>query len=140
MEWKKTACCLCGNGCGLEVSVEDNRIVKVRGDKDCPMSEGYVCRKGMNIAAYQHSPDRLRLPLKRVGGSFEQISWDQAITEITAKLKEILEKHEPRSLASLIGGGEMGLGLKGGDLQRSVGGLGSQYHYSSGNQEFAGRY
>ncbi len=140
MEWKKTACCLCGNGCGLEVSVQDNRIVKVRGDKDCLMSQGYICRKGMNIAAYQHSADRLRHPLKRVGSSFEQISWDQAITEITSKLKEILDEHGPRALASLIGGGEMGIGFKGGDLQRFVGGLGSKYHYSSGNQEFAGRY
>jgi len=50
MDWKKTTCVLCANVCGLEVRVENNRIVKVRGDKDNPRSEGYVCRKGLNIA------------------------------------------------------------------------------------------
>ena len=43
MPWKKTACVLCDNRCELEVQVENNRIVKVRGDKDSPISEGYIC-------------------------------------------------------------------------------------------------
>jgi anaerobic selenocysteine-containing dehydrogenase len=41
-EWKKTGCVLCAQNCGLEVFVEDNRIVKTRGDKDNPRSKGYV--------------------------------------------------------------------------------------------------
>ncbi len=40
MDWKKTTCVLCANVCGLEVRVENNRIVKVRGDKDNPRVEG----------------------------------------------------------------------------------------------------
>ncbi|MCG8335190.1 MAG: hypothetical protein MJE63_11770, partial [Proteobacteria bacterium] len=44
-DWLKTACVLCAQNCGLKVLVEDNKIVKVRGDKDNPRSEGYVCRK-----------------------------------------------------------------------------------------------
>ena len=51
----KTGCVLCAQNCGLEVEVEDNRIVKVRGDKDNPRSQGYVCRKGVNIAFHQHT-------------------------------------------------------------------------------------
>ena len=139
MSWKKTACVLCGNGCGLEVQVEDNRITKVRPDKDSPISEGYVCRKGMNIAYHQHDADRLLYPLKRVGDSFERVSWDQAISEIAEKLKSILEQHGPRSLASLVGGGEFNaLGIP--YLVRMVRRLGSRYNYSAANQEFAGRY
>ncbi len=46
----KTGCVLCPQNCGLIVEVEDNRIVKVRGDKTNVRSEGYLCRKGMNIA------------------------------------------------------------------------------------------
>ena len=106
MPWKKTACVLCGNGCGLEVQVEDNRIVKVHGDKDSPFSEGYICRKGMNVAFHQHNKDRVLFPLKKVGSGFERISWDQAISEISEKLKEILGHYGPRTLASLVGGGE----------------------------------
>ncbi|RPH86208.1 MAG: hypothetical protein EHM66_04670 [Deltaproteobacteria bacterium] len=44
MPWKKTVCVLCDNRCELEVQVENNRIVKVRGDKDSPISEGYMHR------------------------------------------------------------------------------------------------
>lgn len=140
MTWKKTGCSLCGNGCGLEVEVENNRIVKVRGDKANPVSEGYICRKGVNLASHVHNKDRVLHPLKKVSGGFEQISWEQAIDEISTKLKGILDEHGPRSLASVVGGGEMGLGLKGGSIQRIIRGLGSKYYYSSGNQEFAGRY
>ena len=130
---------MCAVQCGLEVEVEGNRIVKVRPDKDSPVSEGYVCRKGMKVAYHQHNADRVLYPLKKVGNEFERISWDQAITEIAAKLKVILEQHGPRSLASVGGGGEFNfypLRFMGGFVHA----LGSKYVYSSANQEFAGRY
>jgi anaerobic selenocysteine-containing dehydrogenase len=139
MSWKKTACVLCGNGCGLEVQVENNRIIKVRPDKDSPISEGYVCRKGTSIAFHQHNADRVLYPLKKLGDKFERISWDQAISEIAQKLQDILQRHGPRSLASLVGGGEFNaLGIP--YLVRMVRRLGSRYNYSAANQEFAGRY
>ena len=78
----KTGCVLCAQNCGLEVEVENNRIGKVTPDKSNVKSEGYFCRKGMNIAYHQHNADRLKYPLKRVGDRFERISWDQAMDEI----------------------------------------------------------
>ncbi|MGA8848741.1 MAG: molybdopterin-dependent oxidoreductase [Dehalococcoidia bacterium] len=139
MSWKKTACVLCGNGCGLEVQVENNRITKVRPDKDSPISEGYACRKGTSIAFHQHNADRVLYPMKKVGDEFERISWEQAISEIAGKLKDILQQHRPRSLASLVGGGEFNaLGIP--YLVRMVRRLGSRYNYSAANQEFAGRF
>jgi len=77
-EWKKTSCVLCGNLCGLEVRVENNRINQGTGDKDNLRSAGYVCRKGLNIHHHQHHADRLLYPLKKSGQGFERISWDQA--------------------------------------------------------------
>ena len=139
MAWKKTACVLCGNRCGLEVQVENNRIVKARGDKDSPISEGYICRKGVNVAYHQHNKDRVLYPLKKVGEKFERISWDRAINEISEKLKGILGQHGPRSLASLVGGGEFSF-LSMPFPIRMVRRLGSRYNYSAANQEFAGRY
>ena len=67
-EWKRTSCVLCGQNCGLEAEIEENRIVKVRGDKENPRSEGYVCRKGMNVAHSPHHAQRLTHPLKRLAG------------------------------------------------------------------------
>jgi anaerobic selenocysteine-containing dehydrogenase len=138
-EWKKTTCVMCGIRCGLEVKVENNRIVKVRPDKDSPISEGYVCRKGMNIAYHEHNADRLLYPMKKAGGKFERISWGQAIGEITEKLKEILQEHGPRSLSSVAGGGEFNF-YPARFLAGFVQALGSRYQYSAANQEFAGRY
>lgn len=136
-EWKKTGCALCAQNCGLEVLVENNRIVKVRGDKSNPRSQGYVCRKGMNIAHFQHHEQRLKYPLKKVNGEFVRISWDQAISEIAARLKEIRDMYGPRSIAYMGGGGqschfEAAFGV------RLLRGLGSRYHYSALAQELTG--
>jgi len=135
----KTGCVLCAQNCGLEVEVEDNRIVKVKPDKSNVKSEGYFCRKGMNIAYHQHNADRLKYPLKRVGESFERISWDQAIDEIASKLKNIVGQYGPRSFAYMGGGGQ-GCHLEAAFGLRLMRGLGSQYQYSALAQEFAGAF
>ena len=94
-EWHKTSCVLCAQNCGLEVRVENNRMVKVRPDQDNPRSEGYVCRKGLNVAFHQHHSQRLNHPLKKVNGKFQRISWDQAIGEISEKLRSIVDTDFP---------------------------------------------
>ncbi len=126
-EWKKTTCVLCGNLCGLEVLVENNRILKARGDKDNPRSEGYVCRKGLNIGYYQHHAERLTHPLKKVGNTFEKISWERAIEEVTESLSSIVDEHGPRSLALMMGSGTVGCPSQGAFAINVLRGLGSQY-------------
>jgi anaerobic selenocysteine-containing dehydrogenase len=138
-QWKKTSCILCANFCGLEVQVENNRIIKVRGDKDNPRSEGYVCRKGLNIKYVQHHADRLMYPQKKVGEHFERIPWDQAISEIGQRLSAILEENGPRSFA-LMGGGPLGAVLQAPFATGVLRGLGSQYLYHPLAQELTGRF
>lgn len=138
-QWHKTGCVLCPQNCGLEVEVDNNRIVKVKGDKSNVRSEGYVCRKGMNIANHQHNADRLKYPLKKIGNSFERISWDQAIDEIAAKLKSIVDTYGPRSFAYMGGGGQ-GCHFEAAFGVRLLRGLGSRYHYSALTQEFSGMF
>jgi anaerobic selenocysteine-containing dehydrogenase len=135
----KTGCVLCAQNCGLEVEVEHNRIVKVKPDKSNVRSEGYLCRKGMNIGYYQHNADRLKYPLKRVGEGFKRISWDQVIDEIASKLKNIIGQFGPRSFAYMGGGGQ-GCHFEAAFGVRLLRGLGSQYHYSALAQEFAGAF
>ncbi len=108
-----------------------------RPDKDNPRSQGYVCRKGLNIAYHQYPKDRLTVPLKRMDGGFKEISWKQAIDEIAEKLRDIVDHHGPRSLAY------MGGSSQGGHFEASFGisllrAMGSQYYYSSAGQEFSG--
>jgi anaerobic selenocysteine-containing dehydrogenase len=138
-EKKKTRCVLCGNLCGLEVQVEDNRIVKVRSDKAHPRSQGYICRKGQSVAHYQHHADRLLYPMKKVGDAFERVSWDQALDEIAEKLKAILDAHGPRSLA-LMGGGTLASPIQMRFALSVLNELGSQYVYNAIAQELTGRF
>jgi anaerobic selenocysteine-containing dehydrogenase len=138
-DWHKTGCVLCAQNCGLEVLVEDGRMTKVRPDKESPRSQGYACRKGLNVIYHQYPADRLNEPLKRVGDGFQPISWDQAIAEIAEKLGKLVDKHGPRSLAY------MGGSAQGGSMEAAFGlgllrALGSQYYYSSAGQEFSGSW
>ena len=138
-EWKKTSCVLCAQNCGLEVIVEGSKILKVRADRESPRSQGFICRKGANIAYFQNNPERLKYPLKRVGNRFEQISWKQALDEIAARIKEIQKSHGPRSIAYMGGGGQgcHFQSLFGVPLLR---GLGSHNHYSALAQEHTGLF
>lgn len=125
---------MCAQNCGLEVWVEDNRMAKVRPDKDNLRSQGYICRKGLNVAYHQHHDQRLTHPLKRVGDNFEKISWDQAIDEIAQKLRTIVDRHGPKSMAYMGGGGQ-GCHFEAAFGVRLMRGLGSQYHYTALGQE-----
>lgn len=140
MEWKSTACCICGNNCGLEVQVEGDRIVKVRGDKKNPFSEGYVCNKGLAVAFYPHHNQRVLSPLRRrADGSFEEIDWHTATGEIADKLKKIIEAHGPRTVA-FIGGGGQANHL---DVPYAVfflKALGTKYLYNALAQEYTQKY
>ena len=137
--WHKTSCVLCAQNCGLEVLVENNRMVKVKPDKDNPRSEGYACRKGLNVIYHQYPKDRLTTPLKKTGNGFEPVSWDQALNEIASKMRELVDTHGPRCLAY------MGASAQGGHFEAAFGlsmlrGMGSKYLYSSAGQEFSGLF
>ena len=138
-EWKKTSCVLCFSNCGLEVATEGSRIIKVRGDKGNPRSRGYICRKGANIAYFQNNPERLKYPLKRAGDRFERISWKQALDEIAPRLKGIVERHGPRAVAYMGGGGQ-GCHFEAAFGVRFLHGLGSKNHYSPLAQELTGYF
>jgi anaerobic selenocysteine-containing dehydrogenase len=138
-EWKKTGCVLCAQNCGIEVLIEEGRMVKVKADKDNPRSEGYICRKGLNLIYHQYPKDRLGEPLKRVGDRFEPVSWDQAITEIAEKIRKLVDQYGPRCLAY------MGASAQGGHSEGAFGlglleGMGSKYFYNSAGQEFSGTW
>ncbi len=137
--WHKTGCVLCAQNCGLEIEVQDGRMVKVRPDKENPRSRGYACRKGLKAIFHQYPADRLSVPLKRTGDGFEPVSWDQAMDEIADRLQALVGRHGPRCLAY------MGASSQGGHAEASFGvsllrAMGSQYLYSSAGQEFSGLF
>jgi len=83
-------CHLCEANCGVLMTVEDGKVTKVTGNPDHVLSEGYICPKATAIPDIQNDPDRLRSPIKKVGDDWEEISWEQAFSEIAAKHQAIV--------------------------------------------------
>ena len=107
-EWKATACILCELNCGIKVKVgEQNTLEKIRGDKDHPGSKGYLCNKASRLDHYQNGRDRIYSPLKRMpDGTFEEITWDTAISELAEKLLKLKAQYGGDKLLYIGGGGQ----------------------------------
>ncbi|WP_419180328.1 molybdopterin-dependent oxidoreductase [Bacillus xiapuensis] len=90
----QSACPLnCWDSCGFHVTIEENKVIKVDGDPSHPITKGKICGRGRMLEARTNSPQRLLNPLKKVNGEFQQISWEQALDEISEKLKDIKETY-----------------------------------------------
>ena len=61
-------CNLCEAICGIELTIEDGAVTGIRGNEADPLSRGYICPKGVSMADVHDDPDRLRRPIRRVGG------------------------------------------------------------------------
>ena len=137
-EWKKTACIICSLNCGLEVQTEGGRIVKARGDKDHPTSQGYVCEKSQRMDFYQNGADRITSPKRRrADGSYEDIDWATAIREIAEKLAAVKAKHGGASIL-YYGGGSQGNHLGGTYADSTIKALGVVYRSNALAQEKTG--
>ncbi len=84
-----SACTLCPGGCGISVKKVDERVIKIEGLNDHPVNDGGLCPLGNSGAQLLYSPTRIQTPLKKVNGRWQKISWEEATTEIAAKLKEL---------------------------------------------------
>ncbi len=84
-----SACTLCPGGCGISVKKVDERVIKIEGLEGHPVNDGSLCPLGNSGAQLLYSPTRIQTPLKKVNGRWQKISWEEAITEIAARLKEL---------------------------------------------------
>ena len=131
-----TYCRICEANCGMVATVEGERVVRMRPDKEHPLSAGYACPKGIAFPEVQHDADRVTHPLRRVGSSFERVSWDEALDDIAARLGAL-----PRESIGWYAGNPAAwsfghtLWAKG-----FVDALGSQHFYSSGSQDVNNRF
>ena len=88
------ACNLCEAICGLEITVnEHNEILTIKGDEKDPFSRGHICPKAVGLKDIYLDKNRLKQPVRRTETGWEEISWDEAFTEVTAKLKDIQSQY-----------------------------------------------
>ena len=101
LERQTTTCPFCGVGCTLEVYTKDGEIVKVRGAEDGVENMGSLCVKGRFGYDWVNSPERLTTPLIRRDDGFEATTWDEALSHVASRFREIREKHGEEALAGL---------------------------------------
>ncbi len=96
----RTTCSYCGVGCQLDVSVIDGKIRGIQAPETAEVNEGHTCLKGRFAFQFYNHPDRLKEPMIKKNGKFEEVTWDEAYDFITQKLIAIKSNYG----ADAIGG------------------------------------
>lgn len=100
----KTHCCFCGQGCGIQLKVRDNRVIGFEPWEEFPFNKGKLCPKGVKRYLQGNHPDRLVAPQKRVEGvGFVPISWEEAYNTTVSEIKRVQEAYGKDAVAVLSG-------------------------------------
>ena len=119
----------CPDTCVMTVEVENGRAVGIGGDPEHRFTAGFLCAKVNHYLERVYSPDRILHPLRRVGkkgeGTFERITWDQALDEISSRFKDVIARHGAQAILPYSYAGNMGLLSYGSMDRRFFGALGA---------------
>lgn len=96
-------CPLCEACCGLEITLVDGAVTRIRGHDADVFSHGYICPKGVALKDLHEDPDRLRTPLIKRDGRFVEATYGEAFAEIERRLRRLLEIHGRDAAATYIG-------------------------------------
>ncbi len=109
--WLPTTCQGCTAWCAVEVFVQNDRAVKVRGNQLSKANSGYCCPRGHLIPQQTYDPDRIKVPMKRtnplmgrgIDPKFVPISWDEALDLVADKMIALRTANEPDKLTYIRG-------------------------------------
>ncbi len=97
------SCNLCEAMCGLEIKVQGNQVLSIKGDSEDPFSRGHICPKAVALQDIYADPDRLKRPVRRGKNGWEQIGWAEAFDEAARNLKAIQSIHGRNAVAVYSG-------------------------------------
>src|SRR5882672_789825 len=97
------ACNLCEAICGIEITVQADQHLDIRGDKDDPLSRGYICPKAVALQDLHYDKDRLKYPVRRTPHGWQRIGWNEAFDEVTQNLRRIRTKYGRNSIGTYLG-------------------------------------
>ena len=100
-EKTRTVCTYCGVGCNLEVSSTSGKVLSIQAPYDAEVNQGHTCLKGRYAFKFYDHPERLRSPLIKRNGKFEEVSWDEVYNYITEKLTYFKSEFGPDSIAGI---------------------------------------
>ena len=99
LTWHKSVCRFCGTGCGVQLGVDDGKLVALRGDAEHPTTKGLVCAKALYLPQIVRSPNRLTTPQIRKDGKLVDSTWEEALTLVAERFADDIENHGPDSVA-----------------------------------------
>jgi formate dehydrogenase major subunit len=97
----RTICTYCGVGCNLIVATKGDEVLSIHAAPDGPVNPAHACLKGRYAFRFHNHPDRLRAPMLRKNGHFEEVSWDQAYDRIVENLGRIKADHGPQAIGGI---------------------------------------
>lgn len=100
-EKTRTVCTYCGVGCNLEVATKGDKVLSIQAPVDAEVNNAHTCLKGRYAFKFYNHPDRLRTPMIRTNGHFEEATWEEAYDHIAENLKRIKKDHGPDSIAGI---------------------------------------
>ena len=96
-------CHLCEAICGVEIRLRGSEILSIRGDGKDPFSRGHICPKALGLKDIHEDPDRLRRPMRRTATGWEEVSWEEALDQVAARLVAVQREHGADAVATYIG-------------------------------------
>jgi anaerobic selenocysteine-containing dehydrogenase len=114
----------CPDACGVLITINDGRAVKIQGDPAHPVTRGFLCAKVAKYIDRVYSPDRVLFPMRRVApkgtpaeSAFQRISWDEALDTIVSRFRSITDEFGPEAILPYSYGGNLGV-LNGASMDR----------------------
>lgn len=107
---RKTTCNRdCPDACGIVATIENERVVALRGDRQHPVTRGTLCYRTQRFLHLQNSPARLTSPLLRKHGELSEVTWDEALDFIAAELTRVKREWGPAAIVHYRSGGSLGM-------------------------------
>ena len=102
----KTHCCFCGQQCGIQLKVSENRVIGFEPWEEFPFNHGMLCPKGVKRYLQSNHPDRLLDPLARTGSGFKKTTWDDALEFTVCRLADVQARYGKDAVA-VFGGASL---------------------------------
>ncbi|HYF45633.1 MAG TPA: molybdopterin-dependent oxidoreductase, partial [Acidimicrobiales bacterium] len=96
-------CPLCEATCGLEITLEGDRVKRIRGDREDVFSHGFICPKGSTLKQLHEDPDWLRAPVVKDGDGWKEVTWDEAFAAVEEGLTRVWDAHGRNAVALYLG-------------------------------------
>ena len=120
----RTYCRVCASHCGIVVDFEGEQVLRVRGDKEHPLTGGYSCSKGRALPEFHHGDQRLLHPMVRSRDRLRVAGWEGALDDVAEKLSAIIAESGPEAVGIFLGGGaymDAGAYMLAGSIPRILG-------------------